>query len=160
MTLDRIHESPIRARINIAQANLWWSIYNSRHIDWASATLRGETECRMEKEARKKVTQRRTLQKRKVKRQPKQMYRVEGIGRRGVIRYVKVIGHPGSWTIRGMDGLNFHVVADTVQDAVQRARKRIPFRPIVIRPVSADGTVGASITLPPAPTPTAKPSRA
>jgi hypothetical protein len=64
-----------------------------------------------------------------------EVYRVEGIGRRGAIRYVKVIGRPGSWQIHGLDGLNFEVAAQTVDDAVRRARKRIPFRPIVIRPV-------------------------
>jgi len=69
---------------------------------------------------------------------PPQMYRVEGLGRRGVIRYVKVIGHPGQWRIRGMDGLNIVVRATTIEEALRRAKRQIPFRPIVIRRVTPE----------------------
>jgi len=69
-------------------------------------------------------------------RQPEQTYRVEGIGRRGTVRYVKVTGCAGQWRIRGGDGLDVVVRAATVQEAVRRARRQIPFRPIVIRQVT------------------------
>jgi hypothetical protein len=65
--------------------------------------------------------------------EPAQVYRVEGIGRKGVIRYVKVIGNPGAWRIVGLGGLCLDVPGRTVADAVKRAGRRIPFRPIVIR---------------------------
>lgn len=70
--------------------------------------------------------------------EPLQIFRVEGIGRRGVIRYVRVIGRRGSWRIRGMDGLDIVVQAATVEEALRRARRQIPFRPIVIRRMSEE----------------------
>jgi hypothetical protein len=69
--------------------------------------------------------------------QPEQMYRVEGIGRRGTIRYVKVTGRAGQWRIRGVDGLDVVVRAATVEEALRRARRQIPFRPIVIRQLTS-----------------------
>lgn len=77
------------------------------------------------------------------------MYRVEGIGRRGIIRYVKVIGRPGSWRIRGMDGLNVVVQARTVEEAIRRARRQIPFRPIVIRRISLEEYLATTFPPPP-----------
>lgn len=65
-------------------------------------------------------------------------YRVEGIGRRGVIRYVKVSGRPGSWRISGLDGLRIEVKGQTVEDALKIARRRIPFKPVVVRLLTED----------------------
>lgn len=62
-----------------------------------------------------------------------QRYRVEGVGRRGVIRYVKVTGRPGAWRINGVDGLRIVVKGDTINDALRLARRHIQFRPVVIR---------------------------
>lgn len=81
--------------------------------------------------------------------EPEQMYRVEGIGRRGVIRYVKVFGRRGSWRIRGMDGLDIVVRALTVEEALRRAKRQIPFRPIVIRRVSPEELSPSVVPLPP-----------
>ncbi|MCX7625154.1 MAG: hypothetical protein N2Z21_02945 [Candidatus Sumerlaeaceae bacterium] len=86
--------------------------------------------------------------------QPPQVFRVEGIGRRGVIRYVKVIGRPGSWRIRGMDGLNVVVRAATVEEAVRRARRQIPFRPIVIRRMTPEELHSGIVATPPPTDPT------
>lgn len=67
---------------------------------------------------------------------PNERYRVEGIGRKGVVRFVKVIGTPGQiWRITGLDGLNIEVVAKSVDDAVRIARRQIGFRPFAIRPL-------------------------
>jgi len=87
---------------------------------------------------------------------PPQFYRVEGLGRRGVIRYVKVIGRPGSWRIRGMDGLDIVVRAETVEEAVRRARRQIPFRPIVIRRVTPEELRSGFLAVPPPSTETPK----
>ncbi len=94
--------------------------------------------------------QRRIPRRRKLgPREPEQIYRVEGLGRRGIIRYVKVFGRPGTWRIRGMDGLDIVVRAATVEEAVRRARRQIPFRPIVIRRISADELRSTPIVVPP-----------
>jgi hypothetical protein len=69
-----------------------------------------------------------------------EMYRVEGIGRRGTIRYVKVAGIPGQWRITGIDGLRIEVGGQTVQDALRMARRQIPFRPMVVKRVGPGGT--------------------
>lgn len=71
------------------------------------------------------------------KKEPKQLYRVEGIGRRGVIRYVKVVGSPGLWKIIGLNGLRIEVAGKNIEEAVRLARRRLPFRPLVIRPVDS-----------------------
>jgi hypothetical protein len=66
---------------------------------------------------------------------PKEVWRVEGIGRKGAVLYVKVIGNPGAWRIVGLDGLRLDVPGRTVEDAVRRAGRRIPFKPIVFRQI-------------------------
>jgi hypothetical protein len=75
------------------------------------------------------------MEKTSKKRQPSQRYRVEGIGKRGMVRYVKVVGSPGLWRITGLGGLKIEVSGKTVNEAVKIARRKIPFRPIVIRPM-------------------------
>lgn len=78
----------------------------------------------------------------KPKRVPKadlEMYRAEGIGRRGVIGYVKVVGIPGQWRITGAAGLRVDVGGSTVQEALRRARRDIPFRPLVVKRVGIGG---------------------
>ena len=69
---------------------------------------------------------------------PKEIWRVEGIGRRGAILYVKVIGSPGAWRIVGLDGLRLDVAGRTVEEAVRRAGRRIPFKAIVFRQISPE----------------------
>lgn len=64
---------------------------------------------------------------------PAEVYRVEGIGRKGAVRYVKIIGNAGLWRIVGIGGLQLEVPGRTVADAIKRAGRRIPFKPIVIR---------------------------
>ncbi|MGB9691454.1 MAG: hypothetical protein ACPL7D_04740 [Candidatus Sumerlaeaceae bacterium] len=81
-----------------------------------------------------------------------QIYRVEGLGRRGIIRYVKVFGRPGTWRIRGMDGLDIVVRAATVEEAVRRARRQIPFRPIVIRRITPEELRSTPVVIPPSAT--------
>lgn len=82
---------------------------------------------------------------------------MEGIGRRGIIRYVKIIGRPGSWRIRGMDGLNVVVRAATVEEAVRRARRQIPFRPIVIRRMTPEELHSGIVPVPPPVDPSKQP---
>jgi hypothetical protein len=78
----------------------------------------------------------------KLKRVPKadlEMYRAEGIGRRGVIGYVKIVGIPGQGRITGAAGLRVEVGGRTVQEALRRARRDIPFRPVVVKRVGVGG---------------------
>lgn len=91
------------------------------------------------------------------KQEPKQLYRVEGIGRRGVIRYVKVVGSPGLWKVFGLNGLRFEVAGRTIEDAVRMARRRLPFRPMVIRPMASESCEPeyASVSVSPAAEPCA-----
>ena len=72
-------------------------------------------------------------------------YRVEGISRRGVIRFVKIVGQPGAWAITGLNGLRVQVAGRTVEDAIRLAKRRIPFRPVAIRLVSEDPAPSRSI---------------
>ena len=69
---------------------------------------------------------------------PAQVYRVEGLGRHGSIRYVKVIGNPGMWKIVGVGGMTIEVTGRTVAEAVKKAGRKIPFRPIVIRQIEIE----------------------
>ncbi|MCX7019809.1 MAG: hypothetical protein WCK47_07400 [bacterium] len=68
-----------------------------------------------------------------VKLRREESYRVEGLGRHGGVKFVKVVGSPGAWRISGVNGLRIEVEGRTVHDALRRARRSIPFRPIVVR---------------------------
>jgi hypothetical protein len=82
--------------------------------------------------------------------QPLEVYRVDGIARRGLIRHVKFVGRPGDWCVYGVDGLKAQVPGRTIEEAVRRARRRIGFHPLTIRRVEADGSFGqpVSVSLP------------
>lgn len=66
---------------------------------------------------------------------PVETYRVEGIGRKGVVRHVKVVGSPGKWEIFGLNDLHVEVKAGTVKDVLRIARRKIPFRPVAVRKI-------------------------
>jgi hypothetical protein len=55
-----------------------------------------------------------------------------------------------------MDGLDIVVRAETVEDAVRRARRQIPFRPIVIRRVTPEELRSGFLAVPPPSTETPK----
>ena len=62
-------------------------------------------------------------------------YRVEGMGRKGMIRFVRISGYEGVWTITGLNGLRVQVGGKTVEEAVRLAKRKIPFRTIAIRKI-------------------------
>lgn len=66
---------------------------------------------------------------------PLRTYRVEGMGRRGMVRFVRIVGRPGEWSVFGIEGLIAVVPVPTVDDAIKRTRRQIGFRPLVIRPM-------------------------
>ena len=66
---------------------------------------------------------------------PRRFFRVEGLGRKGAVKFVKVAGVPGEWRISGSSGLRVTVAGRTVQEALRIARREIPFRPVVVREV-------------------------
>jgi hypothetical protein len=78
-----------------------------------------------------------------------EVYRVDGIARRGLIRHVKVVGRPGEWNVYGVDGLKTSVPGRNIEEAVRRARRRFGFHPLTIRRVEADGSFGQPVALPP-----------
>lgn len=80
---------------------------------------------------------------------PLEVYRIDGIARRGLIRHVKVVGRPGEWNVYGVDGLKTSVPGRNIEEAVRRARRRFGFHPLTIRRVEADGSFGQPIALPP-----------
>jgi ribosomal protein L16/L10AE len=53
-----------------------------------------------------------------------------------VIRYVRVIGIPGAWKILGMNNLMVEVKGRDVHEALRLARRKLPFRPVVVRKVA------------------------
>jgi hypothetical protein len=55
------------------------------------------------------------------------------LGRKGVVRFVKVMGVPGNWTITGTNSLRVEVGGRTVQEALRLARRHIRFRVVVVR---------------------------
>ena len=64
---------------------------------------------------------------------PRRFFRVEGLGRKGAIKFVRVTGVPGEWRISGPSGLRVTVAGRTVQEALRIARRQIPFRVVVVR---------------------------
>ena len=59
------------------------------------------------------------------------------MGRKGVIRFVRVMGVPGQWIITGTNSLRVEVGGRTVQEALRIARRHIRFRVVVVREVGS-----------------------
>lgn len=62
-------------------------------------------------------------------------FRVEGIARGGRILHVNVVGSPGLWKFFGSAGFRLEIRANTVEDALRVAGRRLPFRPVAVRKI-------------------------
>ena len=69
--------------------------------------------------------------------EPYRYFRAEGLGRKGVIRFVRVMGVPGQWIITGTNSLRVEVGGRTVQEALRIARRHIRFRVVVVREMAS-----------------------